>query len=107
MSDLDVWLVIVLLTVATVLARSSFLLLGNRVNLPPRVQNALRYAPACALAALIAPDILMADGHIVTTVLNPKLLATALAVGFFLLRKDMLQTIFFGMIVFTLLRLIF
>ncbi|MBI1834510.1 MAG: AzlD domain-containing protein, partial [Burkholderiales bacterium] len=49
MADLDVWLVIVLLTVATVIDRSAFWLIGHHINLPKRVQEALRYAPACAL----------------------------------------------------------
>jgi len=56
MSDLDIWIVIFSLWLATFIARSGFWLAGNRINLPQRVQEALRYAPACALAAIIVPD---------------------------------------------------
>ena len=55
MKDLYIWSVIIGLTGVTVLTRSFFLVLGDRIPLPERVQHAMRYAPACALAALIAP----------------------------------------------------
>jgi branched-subunit amino acid transport protein len=57
MSAADIWMVIFLLFLATFIARSSFWLAGNRIQLPKRVQEALRYAPACALAAIIVPDL--------------------------------------------------
>jgi len=40
-----------LIGLATLLPRASFIVLGNRFSLPPTLQRALRYAPAAALAA--------------------------------------------------------
>lgn len=105
MSDWEIWLVIILLTLATFIARSGFWLVGHHINLPKRVQEALRYAPACALAAIIVPDLLLANGQVEVGLDNPRLLAGLLATAFFLVRKNMLQTIFFGMAVFTYIRL--
>lgn len=105
MSDWEVWLVIILLTIATFIARSGFWLVGHHINLPKRVQEALRYAPACALAAIIVPDLLLTNGHVDAGLGNPRLLAGLLATAFFLVRKNMLHTIFFGMAVFTYIRL--
>ncbi|MFZ6771287.1 AzlD domain-containing protein [Undibacterium sp. SXout7W] len=105
MSDWEVWAVIFLLMVATFIARSGFWLLGHRVQLPPRVQEALRYAPACALAAIVVPDLLLSGGVPDVSSHNPKLWAGLLATAFFLVRRNMLQTIFFGMAVFTYIRL--
>ncbi|WP_423680957.1 MULTISPECIES: AzlD domain-containing protein [unclassified Undibacterium] len=105
MSALDIWLVIFLLFLATFIARSSFWLAGNRVQLPKRVQEALRYAPACALAAIIVPDLLLTEAQVDVGWHNPRLIAGVFATAFFLIRKDMLQTIIFGMLVFTLARL--
>ena len=65
----------------------------------------LRYAPACALAAIIAPDLLLDGGgalHLGPS--NPKLLAGQAAVLFYLARRHMLQMIVFGMLVLTVLR---
>ncbi|MCH8622263.1 AzlD domain-containing protein [Undibacterium sp. TS12] len=105
MSDWEIWLVIILLTLATFIARSGFWLVGHHINLPKRAQEALRYAPACALAAIIVPDLLLANGQVEVSLDNPRLLAGLLATAFFLVRKNMLQTIFFGMAVFTYIRL--
>lgn len=107
MSDLDVWLVIVLLTVATLVDRSAFWLIGHHINLPKRVQEALRYAPACALAAIIIPDLFIENNQLSLSLMNPKLIAGGLATAFFLWRRDMLLTILLGMGVFTGMRLFF
>jgi len=108
MSDLDVWIAIALMFVATVVTRSSFFMLGDAVKLPGWVKHALRYAPAAALAATIAPDILMTtgnSGNLTLTLIHPKLLAAAGAAAFFLATRHMLGTIAVGMGLFTLLRL--
>jgi branched-subunit amino acid transport protein len=105
MSDLDVWLTIAVLVVATGVTRSSFWLIGHHITIPPRVQQMLRFAPACALAGIIAPEILLDAGQLDTSLVNPKLLAALAAVGYVLLRRSMVETIIFGMVVFTLLRI--
>ena len=69
------------------------------------VISMLRYAPACALAAIIGPDLLLdAGGKVQLDLGNAKLLAGIAALGFYLWRRNMLHTIVFGMLVFTLLR---
>src|SRR3954447_14813306 len=62
MVDWEIWAVIAVLILATAAARSAFWLIGHRVAIPKRVQEILRYAPACALAAIIGPDLLVAPG---------------------------------------------
>ncbi|HYC42262.1 MAG TPA: AzlD domain-containing protein [Noviherbaspirillum sp.] len=104
MSAVDTWLTIILLTVATIVTRSSFFLLGHAVKLPPKVQHALRYAPAAALAAIVAPDLVMANGALQLTWANPKLLAGIGATAFFLTTRHLLGTIIVGMALYSLLR---
>jgi branched-subunit amino acid transport protein len=105
LADWEIWIVIAVLGVATACTRSAFWLIGHRVTIPPRVQAMLRYAPTCALAAVIVPDLVLGQGgELQLTPGNPKLLAGIAALGFYLLRRNMLQTIVFGMLVFTLLR---
>ncbi|HEY8101368.1 MAG TPA: AzlD domain-containing protein [Burkholderiaceae bacterium] len=106
MNEFDVWLSIVLITIATIITRSSFFLLGDRVKLPPRIQHALRYAPAAALAAIVAPDLLTSSGVLALTWTNPKLLAGIGAAMFFLATRHLLGTIVAGMGLYTILRLI-
>ena len=75
--DWTLWPLLIAIGLATTLPRASFIVLGNRVSLPPVVQRALRYAPAAALAAIVAPDIFVAQGNV--QLLTPKL-GAALAV---------------------------
>jgi branched-subunit amino acid transport protein len=105
MSGLEIWLTIIGLTAVTVVTRSFFLMLGDHVPLPQRVQHALRYAPACALVALIAPEVLLAKGGGLVAWSDPKLVAAAVAVGAMLVTRNMLATMAIGMLLFTALRL--
>lgn len=77
--DWHLWLVFLLIGLATTLPRASFIVLGNRIALPSLVQRALRYAPAAALAAIVVPDIVLVEGAIAP--FNPKLLAAAAAIA--------------------------
>lgn len=104
MSASEIWLTIVLLTIATILTRSSFFFLGHAVKLPEKVQHALRYAPAAALAAIVAPDLVLADGSLSLTLLNPKLTAGIGAALFFLTTRHLLGTIVVGMGLYSVLR---
>lgn len=106
MSDWEIWLTIAALAVATAATRSSFWLVGHHITIPRRVHEMLRYAPACALAAIIAPDLLLNEGQLQLQLSNLKLVAGVLAILFYLVRRNMLQTIVFGMAVFTALRLL-
>ena len=108
MSDWEIWVTIAALTVATAATRSSFWLVGHHITIPKRVREMLRYAPGCALVAIIAPDMLVVSDHpLVVSALNPKLLAGVAATIYYLWRKNMLETIIFGMAVFTVLRIWF
>jgi branched-subunit amino acid transport protein len=105
MADWEIWVIIGVLALATAATRSAFWLVGHRVTIPPRVQEMLRFAPACALAAIVGPDLLLGHGgQLQLTLANPKLLAAIASLAFYLLRRNMLHTIIFGMLVFTLLR---
>ncbi|MEO0002939.1 MAG: hypothetical protein RLZZ22_631 [Pseudomonadota bacterium] len=68
------WLAFGLLSATTFLTRGSFIMAGEKGRLPPALQRALRYAPAAALAALVAPDLLLVQGHQLQP-FNPRLLA--------------------------------
>ena len=105
MADWEIWVVIVVLGIATACCRSALWMVGHRVTIPRRVQEMLRYAPACALAAIVAPDFMLGpQGEIELAVTNPKLLAGIVALAYYLWRRNMLQTIVIGMVVFTALR---
>jgi branched-subunit amino acid transport protein len=107
MSDLEIWLTILALACATAATRSSFWVIGEHVSIPTRVQGMLRYAPSCALAAIIGPDLLLDPaGTVNLGIHNYKLIAGIAAGAYYLVRKSMLETIVFGMLAYTALRLL-
>jgi branched-subunit amino acid transport protein len=106
MSDVEIWIVIIALAIATAITRSGFWLVGHKVVIPRRVQEMLRYAPSCALAAIIGPDLLLDGGNVHLDLGNAKLIAGIASFAWFAWRRRMLETIVFGMLFFTALRLL-
>jgi branched-subunit amino acid transport protein len=106
MSGTEIWLTIAGLTLVTVVTRNLFLVLGHKVSLPERVQHALRYAPACALVALIVPEVLLQSGNLALDVHNPKLVASIVAAATLLLTRRAVAAIGLGMLAYTAIRLL-
>lgn len=105
MEEWEIWATIAALVLATAATRTSFWMVGHHITIPPRVSEMLRFAPSCALAAIIAPDLLLNNGQLQFALSNVKLLSGIAAILFYLVRRNMLQTIVFGMLFFTALRL--
>jgi branched-subunit amino acid transport protein len=104
MTSVTLALVIAGLTLVTVVTRSLFLVLGERVPLPERVRHGLRYAPACALAALILPQLVLNGQGLDIAWLNPRLDAGILTVLVMLWSRNMLAAMSAGMAAFLLMR---
>ena len=105
MSELNVWITLALLTLATLITRSTLLVLGERVKLPLLLERALRYAPACALAAIVAPELLVVHQQVQFDWYNARLMAAVAATLCFVVTRSLLATLVLGMTVFTALRL--
>jgi branched-subunit amino acid transport protein len=84
--DASLWLTFGLIALATTLPRASFIVLGQRASLPSALQRALRYAPAAALAAIVAPDVLLVEAAL--DPFNPKLAGAIAAVSAGLLWRN-------------------
>jgi len=106
LSALEIWLLIIGLTLITQLMRSTFLLFGDRFRLPERVQHGLRYAPVCALIALITPELFVNQGALDISMSNPKLVAGIVAALSTLVLRSMIATIALGMLVFATLQML-
>jgi branched-subunit amino acid transport protein len=103
--DAYVWLAILAITAATVVTRSALHVADSRWQLPPQLDAALRYAPGCALAAIVLPDLAHgADGALRLGLDNHRLLAALAAAGICAYTRSALGTILGGMGVFWLLR---
>jgi branched-subunit amino acid transport protein len=105
MSPLEIWLTIVGISFATLVTRAGFHMTNADVRLSPRLESALRYAPACALVAIIVPDLIVRNDEIFVSLSNARLLAGCVSVAVFLVTRSVLGTIAGGMGAFWLLGL--
>ncbi|RQP26637.1 AzlD domain-containing protein [Piscinibacter terrae] len=106
MNSLDTVLTILGLTVITVITRSFFLLSDRELVLPAWVQRGLRYAPLAALAAVIVPEVVMTQGHLIDTWKDARIYAVAASTAYFFWRRGILGTILTGMAVLVPLKLL-
>ncbi|HEY0201896.1 MAG TPA: AzlD domain-containing protein [Burkholderiaceae bacterium] len=88
------------LTVITVVARSLFMLPERELPLPEWLRRGLRYAPLAALGAVLVPEVVMRNGHLITTLADARLPAVAVAMAYYFWRKGILGTIVLGMAVY-------
>lgn len=93
------------LVVATLLTRLPFTLLPDHVQLPSVVEQALRYAPACALVAIIAPAVLAPGGVAQWSLQNDRLWAVVIGAAVFARTRSMVAMMAIGLGAFTVLRL--
>ncbi len=102
MSDTRLWIVVTILGMAlmTVLTRCFFFLSSKPWTLPGWAQRGLHYAPIAALAAVIVPEIVMFQSHLVTTWKDARLFAAVFGAAWFYWRKGVLGTIVAGMAVY-------
>jgi branched-subunit amino acid transport protein len=106
MSDLEVIITCVGLGLISVLTRGFFLVSQQEWVLPDWAQKGLRYAPLAALAAVVAPEVLLTQGQLITTWLDARLFGAVAAVGYYFWRRGLLGTILVGMAVFLPLRVL-
>ena len=98
-------LTIIGLTVITVVTRGFFFLTEREIPIPEWLRQGLRYAPLAALAAVVVPEVVMQQGHLITTWRDARLFAAAAGALYFWQRRDILGTILTGMAVLLPLKL--
>ncbi len=96
------WIIVTIvgMTIATVVTRCFFFLSEKEWALPDWAERGLQYAPVAALAAVIAPEVLMSDGRLVATWHDARLYASLAGVAWYVARRGVLGTIVVGMAVY-------
>ena len=98
----DFWslAVIVGLAAVTVLTRCFFFILDRPWGLPEWAHRALHYAPIAALAAVIVPEIVMTQGHLVLTWQDARIFGALARAAYYFWRRGVLGTMLVGMAVY-------
>jgi branched-subunit amino acid transport protein len=105
MSPSAAFVVIVGMAAITAVTRSFFLLTHREWPLPHWAMQGLRYAPLAALAAIIAPEVLVSDGALISTWHDARLFAVAAGTAYFVWRRGILGMIVVGTSVLLALKL--
>jgi branched-subunit amino acid transport protein len=95
----DLWTLAVIVGLAgvTVLTRCFFFILDRSWSLPGWAERALKYAPVAALSAVIAPEIVMSNGHFLANWQDARLFAAPVGALLYFWRHSVLLTIVGGM----------
>jgi branched-subunit amino acid transport protein len=98
----DLWTLVVIVGLAgvTVLTRCFFFILDRPWSLPGWAHRALHYAPVAALAGVVAPEVMMSNGHFVATWHDARLFAALTGALVFFWRRSVLVTLLLGMAVY-------
>ncbi len=102
----DPWTIATIVGLAgvTVLTRCFFFISSKPWELPHWARRGLQYAPIAALAAVIVPEIVMTQGHLIGSWQDARLFAAATGSCWFFWRRGtgqaVLGTIIVGMLVY-------
>jgi branched-subunit amino acid transport protein len=89
----------------TLVTRAFFMIPERELPLPGWLKQGLRYAPLAALAAVVAPELVMTQGQLIGTWKDPRLFGAAAATAYYFWRRGILGTIVSGTAVLLVLRL--
>ena len=105
MTTVETTVAILGLALLTLLTRAFFLIPERDLPLPEWLQQGLRYAPLAALVAVVAPEVVLTNGELITTWKDPRLPAVVVASVYYFWRRGILGTIISGTAVLLILKL--
>lgn len=94
---MNLWLVIIGMGIITYGIRLSMIVLLEKVTIPTKLKQALRFVPPAVLSAIIFPELLQPGGRLDVSLGNERLLAGLLAMVVAWRTKNVLWTIIVGM----------
>jgi branched-subunit amino acid transport protein len=96
MSSLEIFFTSVGMGVIALLCRSFFLISNEELPMPNWLREGLRYAPTAALAAVVAPELVLTQGHLIETWRDPRVFGAVAGLAFYAWRGSLFGTIACG-----------
>ncbi|MBS0466985.1 MAG: AzlD domain-containing protein [Proteobacteria bacterium] len=88
------------LVLITIITRAFFMIPERELPMPDWLRRGLKYAPLAALAAVMAPEVVMSQGALIQTLQDARLPAVVCSAVYYFWRRDILGTIVVGMAVY-------
>lgn len=104
MSTLEVLIAILGMAAVSLLCRSFFLLPEEDLPMPRWLREGLRYAPVAALTAVVMPELVMTQGHLIRTWQDARIFGALAGLAWYAWRRDLFGTIVCGTGVMLVLR---
>jgi branched-subunit amino acid transport protein len=95
-SPLKIFLTTLGMAAITLLCRSFFLLPKQDLPMPRWLREGLRYAPTAALAAVVAPELVLTQGHLIDTWRDARIFGALAGLLFYTWRRSLFGTIVCG-----------
>jgi branched-subunit amino acid transport protein len=95
-SPVEIFITTVGMAVITLACRAFFLLPKEDLPMPNWLRDGLRYAPVAALAAVVAPELVMTQGHLVDTWRDARIFGALAGLAFYAWRRSLFWTIACG-----------
>ena len=83
MSSLEIFLTTLGMAVITLGCRAFFVLPKEDLPMPRWLREGLRYAPIAALAAVVAPELVMTQGHLVDSWRDARIFGALAGLAFY------------------------
>ncbi len=96
MSSFDILLVTLGMAAISLAFRAFFLLPKGEPRMPQWLREGLNYAPVAALAAVVAPEIVMSHGQVIQTWRDARIFGAVAGLVFFYWRPNLFGTIVCG-----------
>jgi branched-subunit amino acid transport protein len=96
MNALEIILTTLGMAVITLGCRAFFLLPKDDLPMPRWLREGLHYAPIAALAAVVTPELVMTQGHLIDTWRDPRLFGAAAGLAFYAWQRSLFGTIVCG-----------
>ncbi|RYF18042.1 MAG: AzlD domain-containing protein [Comamonadaceae bacterium] len=96
MSALEIFFTTLGMAAIALACRAFFVLPKQDLPMPAWLRDGLRYAPVAALAAVVAPELVMTQGHLVDTWRDARIFGALAGLGFYAWRRSLFGTIVCG-----------
>jgi branched-subunit amino acid transport protein len=95
-SPLELFVTTLGMALVTLVCRAFFLLPKEDLPMPRWLREGLHYAPIAALAAVVAPELVMTQGHLIDSWRDARIFGALAGLAFYAWRRSLFGTIVCG-----------
>jgi branched-subunit amino acid transport protein len=103
-SAFEIFVTAIGMAIVTLVCRAFFVYSDQELPMPQWLRKGLHYAPIAALAAVVAPELVLTQGQLIDTWRDPRVFGACAGLAFYAWRRSLFGTIVCGTAVMLVLR---